>query len=162
MELTSLLVMQRCVRTPYSFRHQTRDETHGMPFPKEALLRDWKFKCSFLCALAHRFTKRMSLILPIFRHASNLRYNIIACFFCMGFGEDSQGNFHLPLRKNAILIPMHPTVSLHDLGNCAFYSFFPLTDNAKTGYPQPSALADKPQLHWPRRFESYHQKRNLQ
>ena len=36
---------------------------------------------------------------------------------------------------------MPPTLSLHEPGNCTFYSFFPLTDNAKTGYLQPPPLS---------------------
>ena len=87
---------------------------------------------------------------------------LVACFFIMAFGEDAQENFHLPLRKNAFLVQMHPTFSLHDLSNWAFYSFFSLTDNAKSGYPQPPALVDRPQLHWSQPFESYLQESSLQ
>ena len=58
-----------------------------MPFPKEALLRDWKFKCSVLCALAHRFTKRMSPILRMLRK-QKLSVTIVACFFIVAFSEE--------------------------------------------------------------------------
>ena len=55
---------------------------------------------------------------------------------------------------------MPPTLSLHGLGNCTFYSFFPLSDNAKTGYLQSSALVDEPKLYWSQSFESYLQVRH--
>ena len=75
-KLISLLVMQRFVLRFYSDIKRVMRHT-ACHFRKKRFCGIGRFRCSVLCAVAHRFTKRISPTLRMLRHAATLRH-----FYC--------------------------------------------------------------------------------